>query len=113
MEKQHSTLDTIARGHPDRHKSHSPVNITGGPAYPYTYQLHQVVFHYGRGYSNLAEEESDLGGSEHTINGARFPAELQLMAYNSDLYENFSQAMFQPRGLLGISIVVDVSNYSY
>lgn len=31
------------------------------------------------------------------------------MAYNSDLYENFTEAMTEPRGILAISIIVDVS----
>jgi len=31
-----------------------------------------------------------------------------MIAYNSDLYENFTQALFQPRGLLAIGLIVDV-----
>jgi hypothetical protein len=33
---------------------------------------------------------------------------VQLFAYNSDLYENYTEAMTQPRGLLAIGIVVDI-----
>lgn len=52
---------------------------------------------------------SKFAGSEHTIDRVRFPAEIQLMAYNSDLYENFTDAMIQPKGILAISVIVDVS----
>jgi hypothetical protein len=58
---------------------------------------------------NLVCLISHVLGSEHTIDRIRFPAEVQLMAFNSDLYENFTDAMTQPRGVLAISIIVDVS----
>jgi hypothetical protein len=35
------------------------------------------------------------------------------MAFNSDLYENFTEAMKQPRGILAISVIVDVSPFNY
>uniref|UniRef100_A0A914S4L5 Alpha-carbonic anhydrase domain-containing protein n=1 Tax=Parascaris equorum TaxID=6256 RepID=A0A914S4L5_PAREQ len=53
----------------------------------------------------LAEGER---GSEHTIDRVRFPAEVQLIAYNTDLYTNFSEAMTQPRGLLAVAVIVDI-----
>ncbi|KAE9551868.1 hypothetical protein FO519_004917 [Halicephalobus sp. NKZ332] len=81
------------------------VNVSGGPAAPYNYRLHHVVFHFGR----IRDGEK---GSEHTVDRVRFPAELQLLAYNYDLYENFSQAMTEPKGLLGISIIVDIGEVS-
>uniref|UniRef100_A0AC34R7B3 Alpha-carbonic anhydrase domain-containing protein n=2 Tax=Panagrolaimus sp. JU765 TaxID=591449 RepID=A0AC34R7B3_9BILA len=77
------------------------VNISGGPSTPYNFRLHHVVIHFGR----VKEGEK---GSEHTVDRVRFPAEVQFLAYNYDLYENFSQAMTEPRGLLGISIIVDI-----
>jgi hypothetical protein len=85
------------------------LNITGGPAAPYTYRLNHVAFHFGRVRDNER-------GSEHTVDRIRFPAEIQLMAYNSDLYANFTEAMNKPRGILGIAVIVDVrviELYSY
>ncbi|KAH7727430.1 Carbonic anhydrase like protein 2 precursor [Aphelenchoides avenae] len=78
------------------------VNITGGPAGPYTYRLHNVAVHFGQAKENER-------GSEHTVDRVRFPAEVQLLAYNSDLYENYTEAMAQPRGLLAIGIIVDIA----
>uniref|UniRef100_A0A7E4V5G9 Alpha-carbonic anhydrase domain-containing protein n=1 Tax=Panagrellus redivivus TaxID=6233 RepID=A0A7E4V5G9_PANRE len=81
------------------------VNITGGPAAPYNFRLHHVMFHFGR----IRDNEK---GSEHTVDRVRFPAEIQMLAYNSDLYENFTQAMIQPKGLLGVSVIVDIGDQS-
>ncbi|CAI4223924.1 unnamed protein product [Auanema sp. JU1783] len=78
------------------------INITGGPAFPYNYRLNQIIVHYGK--------DSNEKGSEHTVNRERFPAEVQFLAYNSDLYVNFTQAMTQPKGLLAIAIMVDIGS---
>ncbi|VDM50528.1 unnamed protein product [Toxocara canis] len=77
------------------------VNISGGPSSPYRYRLHHIVVHFGQS----ADGER---GSEHTIDRVRFPAEVQLIAYNTDLYTNFTEAMSQPHGLLAIAIIVDI-----
>ncbi|VDN53247.1 unnamed protein product [Dracunculus medinensis] len=77
------------------------VNISNGPVFPYRYRLHHIASHFGQ---NSKGEK----GSEHTIDRMRFPAEIQLMAYNADLYENFTDAMTKPHGLLAISIIVDI-----
>uniref|UniRef100_A0A915NT84 Alpha-carbonic anhydrase domain-containing protein n=1 Tax=Meloidogyne floridensis TaxID=298350 RepID=A0A915NT84_9BILA len=79
------------------------VKLSGGPAFPYNYQFQQMLFHFG----DIKKGEV---GSEHTINRVRFPAEIQLLAYNSDLYENFTQAQSQPRGLLAVGIIVDIGD---
>ncbi|VDL80859.1 unnamed protein product [Nippostrongylus brasiliensis] len=76
------------------------INITGGPALPYRYRLHQISMHFG--------QPDGERGSEHTVDRVRFPAEVQLLAYNIDLYTNYSQAMTQPRGLLAIAVIVDL-----
>lgn len=39
--------------------------------------------------------------------------QVQLLAYNTDLYSNFTEAMSQPRGLLAVSVIVDVSAQCY
>uniref|UniRef100_A0A5S6PIX4 Carbonic anhydrase like protein 2, putative n=2 Tax=Brugia malayi TaxID=6279 RepID=A0A5S6PIX4_BRUMA len=84
---------------------HGNINISGGPSSPYRYRLHHVVVHFGL----VANDER---GSEHTIDRVRFPAEIQLLAYNTDLYANFTEAMSQSRGLLAVSIIVDLGTVS-
>ncbi|KJH41291.1 carbonate dehydratase, eukaryotic-type [Dictyocaulus viviparus] len=62
----------------------------------------QITMHFG--------QPDGEKGSEHTVDRVRFPAEVQLLAYNIDLYTNYSQAMTQPRGLLAISVIVDIGD---
>ena len=46
---------------------HYGLNLSGGPLGSYHYRLHHIAFHFPR-----AQER----GSEHTIDGERFPAEV-------------------------------------
>lgn len=46
-------------------------------------------------------------GSEHKINGRSFSAEIQLIAFNSDLYRTYYEASMKPFGLVAISVLVD------
>uniref|UniRef100_A0A0N5BCN6 Alpha-carbonic anhydrase domain-containing protein n=1 Tax=Strongyloides papillosus TaxID=174720 RepID=A0A0N5BCN6_STREA len=77
------------------------LNISKSPASPYNYRLQKIIFHTGR-------LETGEKGSEHTIDKTRFPGELQMLAFNSDLYDNFTDALSKPRGILAISIIVDI-----
>ncbi|XP_056012692.1 carbonic anhydrase-related protein 10-like [Ostrea edulis] len=72
------------------------VTISLGPL-PYVYKLSQIKFHFGR---------KEGMGTEHTIDGKRFDAEVHLMAYNSDLFNNYTIAERAPRGLTIISLFV-------
>ncbi|CAB3402754.1 unnamed protein product [Caenorhabditis bovis] len=74
------------------------VNITNGPLYGYRYRVQRVDIHMGRGREN---------GSEHTINGRRYPMEIQLVAFNTDLYANFTAASKSPHGIAILSVLVD------
>lgn len=58
------TVENITRHH---------INVTGGPL-SYKYQFHQIHIHYGL---------QDETGSEHSINGYAFPAEVR----NRSIYE--------------------------
>lgn len=62
-------------------------------------RLSHLILHFGR--------ENDRG-SEHTLNGMRFPGELQLYFFNHILYENYTDAEPQPNGLIVISILIQV-----
>ncbi|XP_075676123.1 carbonic anhydrase-related protein 10-like isoform X2 [Dermatophagoides pteronyssinus] len=77
------------------------VTISDGP-FSYQYTVSNITLHFGR--------ENDRG-SEHTIDGRRFPGELQLYAYNSQLYSNWSEAKREPNGLVAISIFIMVSGH--
>ena len=76
-----------------------PVNITGGPL-AYKYQFQQVLFHWGA--------PGGTTGSEHTVNHGSFPAEIQIYGYNSQLYNNLTQAQEFPGGVVGVAVMVQV-----
>ncbi|XP_074650706.1 putative carbonic anhydrase-like protein 2 isoform X2 [Tubulanus polymorphus] len=74
------------------------LTVSRGPL-TYTYSITDYIIHFG-GFDSM--------GSEHTIDGHSFPGEIQIMAYNSDLYSNFSMAVNSPHGLASISILVQI-----
>lgn len=78
------------------------VNISGGPL-AYQYRVTEVIFHFG---------SINESGSEHTINGAAFPAEIQILGYNSDLYGNMSHAAYSTNGLAMISLLAQIGKKS-
>lgn len=78
--------------------SSTHVHFTGaGLAYTYRFELLYLRFTLD---SNL--------GSEHQIDSHAYPAEVQLIAYNNQLYKSFVEASTKPHGLLGISILVNL-----
>lgn len=62
------------------------------------------MIHYG--HDNEA-------GSEHTIDNTRFPAEVQLYHFNSQLYSNWSEAARSPNGVAALSILVQRTNFEH
>jgi carbonic anhydrase len=74
------------------------INISGGPL-TYQFRVCEIVFHFG---------SIDSLGSEHTIDGQSFPAEIQIMGYNIDLYGNLTQAAYSPSGLIVVGLLVQV-----
>ncbi|KAJ6215795.1 hypothetical protein RDWZM_010295 [Blomia tropicalis] len=78
------------------------VLISGGPL-SYQYTLSNITLHFGR---------ENNRGSEHTINGQQFAGELQLYAYNGQLYSNWSDAKRAPNGLAAISALVRLAKNS-
>lgn len=76
-------------------------NVSGG-GLPGVYTTVQFHFHYG---------PNNSVGSEHTVNGEQFAAELHLVSYNTK-YANISQAINHADGLavLGFFITVGGDN---
>ncbi|XP_012279370.1 carbonic anhydrase-related protein 10 [Orussus abietinus] len=79
-----------------------PVNISGGPL-SYRYQFHEIHLHYGL---------TDHSGSEHTVDGYAFPAEIQIFGFNSHLYNNFSDALHRAQGIVAVSLLLQEGNLS-
>ncbi|XP_074644640.1 carbonic anhydrase 2-like isoform X2 [Tubulanus polymorphus] len=81
--------------------------LVGGGLKPYgKFQLAQFHFHWGQ---NNGE------GSEHTLDGKRFAAELHLVHWNTTQYRTVEEAMHSPNGLavLGVFIKVGKENPAF
>ncbi|XP_066148882.1 carbonic anhydrase-related protein 10-like isoform X1 [Euwallacea fornicatus] len=89
----HSVIFTVAND------THSQINVTGGPL-SYRYQFQEIHVHYGL---------HDQFGSEHSVNGYTFPAEIQIFGFNSQLYTNFSEALHKAQGIVVVSLLLQRS----
>ncbi|KAK3099679.1 hypothetical protein FSP39_007926, partial [Pinctada imbricata] len=76
------------------------VNMSFGPL-SYVYTVYQIKLHFGgsNGY-----------GTEHKFNGKQFDAEMQIMAYNSDVYANHKMAEQGPKGLAILALFMKVKD---
>ncbi|RWS17749.1 carbonic anhydrase-related protein 10-like protein [Dinothrombium tinctorium] len=81
----------------------SKVVISDGPL-SYDYRFEHILLHYGHENSR---------GSEHRINGFTFAGELQLYAYNTHLYSNWSEAEVKSHGIMAIAILIKLTNYEH
>ncbi|XP_076043865.1 carbonic anhydrase-related protein 10-like [Oratosquilla oratoria] len=102
-----NTGPSISVGPSTEDKGHSlgshrgpPLNITGGPL-SYRYQVSQLQLHFG---------SKNYIGSEHTVNGTSFPAEIQIYGFNAQLFTNFSEAVARAHGMVAISIMLKVAS---
>ncbi|XP_041125446.1 carbonic anhydrase 5B, mitochondrial-like isoform X2 [Polyodon spathula] len=72
--------------------------LSGGPLLN-EYRLCQFHFHWG---------ESNAVGSEHTIDGTLFPAELHLVHWNSSKYKSFEEAVMEGDGLAVVAVFLKI-----
>ncbi|XP_034028102.1 carbonic anhydrase 6 [Thalassophryne amazonica] len=78
------------------------MKITNG--LPGTYTAVQMHLHWG-GW------DLEASGSEHTLDGIRYMAELHVVHYNSDKYKSFSEAKDQPDGLAVLAFFYDDGHF--
>ncbi|ELT98446.1 hypothetical protein CAPTEDRAFT_225271 [Capitella teleta] len=76
---------------------------TGGPLGSHKYTLREFHFHWG---------DSNQCGSEHTVRGKAYSAELHLVHWNSDAYNTFEEAQEKDDGLLVVAIFIQCCNSS-
>ncbi|PRD34444.1 UNVERIFIED_CONTAM: Ca13 [Trichonephila clavipes] len=78
------------------------LGLTGGPL-EHSYQLVQFHCHWGKCCNT---------GSEHTIDGKGYAAELHLVHWNVDLYNSVEEALASPKGLAVIGIFFQVGKHN-
>ncbi|XP_040181874.1 carbonic anhydrase 6-like [Rana temporaria] len=71
---------------------------------PHVYTAVQMHLHWG----GLDLETS---GSEHTIDGLRYMAELHIVNYNSELYSSFDEAVDKPEGLAVLAFLYEDGHF--
>uniref|UniRef100_A0A8C6URA5 protein-tyrosine-phosphatase n=1 Tax=Neogobius melanostomus TaxID=47308 RepID=A0A8C6URA5_9GOBI len=73
-----------------------------GAGLPGRFKAEKVEFHWGP--SNGSE------GSEHSINGHRFPVEMQIYMYNSDDFDSLSAALREKRNIAAMAVFFRLDN---
>ena len=76
--------------------------LTGTDSSFHRYQFEELYFHWGPSSAASGGET----GSEHSLDEAFFPGELQMLGFNSVLYRNMSEALNHAHGTVAISVVI-------
>uniref|UniRef100_A0A5F8GRP7 Carbonic anhydrase n=1 Tax=Monodelphis domestica TaxID=13616 RepID=A0A5F8GRP7_MONDO len=76
--------------------------LRGGPLIG-TYRLRQFHLHWG---------STDDQGSEHTVDGMKYAAELHVVHWNSDKYPSFVEAAHEPDGLAVLGIFLQTGEHN-
>ncbi|XP_020660647.3 receptor-type tyrosine-protein phosphatase gamma isoform X7 [Pogona vitticeps] len=72
-----------------------------GAALPGRFKAEKVEFHWG--------QSSGSSGSEHSINGRRFPVEMQIYFYNPDDFDSFGTAVQEKRIIGAMAVFFQVN----
>ncbi|XP_054716556.1 carbonic anhydrase 5B, mitochondrial-like [Uloborus diversus] len=75
--------------------------LTGGPL-QHSYQLVQFHSHWGKCHKT---------GSEHTVDGEGFAAELHLVHWNMDLYNSVEEALASKKGVAVIGVFFQIGKH--
>ncbi|XP_050760880.1 receptor-type tyrosine-protein phosphatase gamma isoform X1 [Gymnogyps californianus] len=72
-----------------------------GAGLPGRFKAEKVEFHWG--------QSNGSAGSEHSINGKRFPVEMQIYFYNPDDFDSFGTAVLENRVIGAMAVFFQVS----
>ncbi|MBZ3889113.1 Carbonic anhydrase 12 [Sciurus carolinensis] len=95
-------LNLTNDGHSVRLILRSDMHIQG--LHSHRYSATQLHLHWGN--------RNDPRGSEHTISGKPFAAELHIVHYNSDLYPNVSTASDKTEGLAVLAVLIEMGSFN-
>nr|XP_013001027.1 carbonic anhydrase 12 isoform X4 [Cavia porcellus] len=95
-------LNLTNNGHSVKLYLHPDMYIQGLDSH--RYRAIQLHLHWG--------DSKEPFGSEHTISGKHFAAELHIVHYNSDRYPNFSAASNQSGGLAVLAVLLERGSFN-
>uniref|UniRef100_A0A8B9Q4G7 protein-tyrosine-phosphatase n=1 Tax=Apteryx owenii TaxID=8824 RepID=A0A8B9Q4G7_APTOW len=75
--------------------------FVSGAGLPGRFKAEKVEFHWG--------QSNGSAGSEHSINGKRFPVEMQIYFYNPDDFDSFGTAVLENRVVGAMAVFFQVS----
>uniref|UniRef100_A0A7M4G1P0 Receptor-type tyrosine-protein phosphatase gamma n=1 Tax=Crocodylus porosus TaxID=8502 RepID=A0A7M4G1P0_CROPO len=75
--------------------------FVSGAGLPGRFKAEKVEFHWG--------QSNGSAGSEHSINGKRFPVEMQIYFYNPDDFDSFGAAILENRIIGAMAVFFQVS----
>uniref|UniRef100_A0A8V0ZFR0 Receptor-type tyrosine-protein phosphatase gamma n=1 Tax=Gallus gallus TaxID=9031 RepID=A0A8V0ZFR0_CHICK len=75
--------------------------FVSGAGLPGRFKAEKVEFHWG--------QSNGSAGSEHSINGKRFPVEMQIYFYNPDDFDSFGTAVLENREVGAMAVFFQVS----
>ncbi|XP_020496087.1 carbonic anhydrase XVb [Labrus bergylta] len=79
----------------------SGLTVSGGDL-PQTFESLQFHLHWGNGTS--------IPGSEHTVNGKRYPMEMHIVNIGASFNGNTTLAVADPKGLAALGFFIEVGN---
>uniref|UniRef100_A0A8C6W0J1 protein-tyrosine-phosphatase n=1 Tax=Nothobranchius furzeri TaxID=105023 RepID=A0A8C6W0J1_NOTFU len=74
-----------------------------GAGLPGRFKAEKMEFHWG--------QSNGSAGSEHSINGRRFPVEMQIYLYNSDDFDSLSVAIKERRIIAAMAVFFEVKSF--
>uniref|UniRef100_A0A8B9M7D2 protein-tyrosine-phosphatase n=1 Tax=Accipiter nisus TaxID=211598 RepID=A0A8B9M7D2_9AVES len=77
------------------------LSFSFGAGLPGRFKAEKVEFHWG--------QSNGSAGSEHSINGKRFPVEMQIYFYNPDDFDSFGTAVLENRVVGAMAVFFQVS----
>ncbi|XP_046585200.1 carbonic anhydrase 2-like [Haliotis rubra] len=101
IEKEHNP-EVMNNGHSFEVEIREHSTLTGGILGHEEYHLRQFHFHWGL---------TDHTGSEHTVNGKHYAAELHFVTYDPKKYGTFNEALAKKDGLAVLAVFIKVGKH--
>ncbi|XP_061414030.1 carbonic anhydrase 14-like isoform X2 [Lethenteron reissneri] len=87
-------------------KVYLPESMSVTTGLPSEHTAAQLHLHWGA-------RDEEPGGSEHTVDGKRYDAEMHVVLYNSESYASVAEALGKPQGLAVLGVLLQVGSQEH